>query len=81
MSKNKYNTEGKKEGYWEEYHENGELWYKGSYTNGIMDGYWEFYYSDGGLMNKGNFRKGKKVGYWEYITSINIDFKEYYLVD
>ena len=46
-----------------------------------MNGYWEFYYSDGGLMNKGSFRKAKKVGYWEYITSNNIDFKEYHLED
>jgi len=79
MSKNKYNTEGKKEGNWEEYWDNDNLWYKGYYTNDIMEGYWEFYYSDGRLMNRGSFIKGKKVGYWVYFIAKKIECKEYHL--
>ena len=44
MSKNKYNTEGKKEGYWEEYWGGGKIYSKGNYINDIKVGYWEYYH-------------------------------------
>ena len=34
--KNGYNEQGQKHGYWEFYHENGQLWYKGDYLNGEL---------------------------------------------
>lgn len=47
MEKNKYNTEGNREGYWEYYHNNGTIWLKGNYTNDKKEGYWEEYFSNG----------------------------------
>jgi antitoxin component YwqK of YwqJK toxin-antitoxin module len=34
---------GKREGYWESYYSNGNLWYKGHYNNDLKEGYWECY--------------------------------------
>ncbi len=34
MIKNRLNSEGKADGYWEVYHDNGKLKYKGNFVNG-----------------------------------------------
>ena len=49
MEKNHYNKEGKQEGYWEYYYDNGKLESKGKYINGKKEGYWEWYHSNGEL--------------------------------
>ena len=41
---NQYTRDGKKDGYWEEYWENGKLESKGSYKDGKEDGVWEHYW-------------------------------------
>lgn len=52
MEKNKYNTEGNREGYWEYYHNNGNIWFKVNYKNGTFNGYLESYSSNGELHTK-----------------------------
>jgi len=64
--KNQYNSEGKKDGYWEWYYNNGTLMCRGNYINGDYDGYWEEYYGDGNTWSKGNFINGTRDGYWEF---------------
>ena len=54
---------GKKEGEWVSYDDNGQLLGKGSFKNGKRDGEWA-YYHDGQLWNKGNYKNGKKEGEW-----------------
>ena len=50
---NQYNENNEKTGYWEEYHSNGELYYKGNFINGKRSGYWEqYYYNDKFLYKK-----------------------------
>ena len=44
---------GQREGYWERYHPNGQLSYKGYYKKGLGEGYWEEYYSNGKFCYKG----------------------------
>ena len=39
--------EGKKDGLWEEYWDNGQLVYKGHYKDGKKDGLWEYFNKDG----------------------------------
>jgi len=39
-------------GYWEHYHYNGQLWFKGNYVDGNRHGYWEEYYPNGQLKSK-----------------------------
>ena len=53
---------GKKEGIWEEYYDNGKLWSKGSYKNGVLEGYWEYYHDNGQLMSKGLYKNGFRDG-------------------
>ena len=48
---NQRNSNGNREGYWEVYHPNGNLNYKGFYKDGRWNGYWE-YYSNGKLTFK-----------------------------
>ena len=49
MEKNQYNIEGKQEGYWEYYYDNGKLMSKGNCINHFKEGYWEYYISNGEL--------------------------------
>ena len=50
---------GKKEGEWVSYDDNGQLSGKGSFKNGKRDGEW-FYYHDKQLWSKGSYKNGKK---------------------
>ena len=69
MIKNQYNKDGKPHGYWEEYHLNGNISYKGNYKDGNRHGYWEYYWSNGSISYKGNWKNFKPYGYWERYTS------------
>ena len=55
---------GKREGAWVRYHENGQLGYKENYKNGKLEGAEVWYWDNGQLRHKGNFKNGKKDGYW-----------------
>jgi len=63
---NQRNEKENREGYWEEYYNNGQLDYKGHYKDGVLDGYWERYYYNGQLWRKGHYKDGKREGYWEF---------------
>lgn len=56
---------GKKDGLWLSYHDNGQLDSKGEYKNGEMNGAWVYYHNNGILIGKGNWHKGKRDGLWE----------------
>ena len=58
--------EGKKDGLWEEYWDNGQLVYKGHYKDGKKDGLWEFYQGPSSLWHKGHYKDGKEEGLWEW---------------
>ena len=47
---------GKKEGFWREYHNNGQLYERIKFKDGIRNSY-EKYYKSGFLDGKGNFSK------------------------
>ena len=55
---------GKEEGEWIAYYDNGQLSYKGNYENGKEEGEWIAYYDNGQLDSKGNYKNGKKEGEW-----------------
>ena len=68
---------GKKDGSWIGYYDNGQLWYKENYKNGKKDGFWIEYWDDGQLMYKGNHKNGKKEGSWVgYSYNGNIDIRK-----
>ena len=62
---NLYNEKGEEHGVWEDYHENGQLAYRGNYVNGEEQGVWESYYSNGQLYYRANYVNGEKHGVWE----------------
>ena len=57
---------GKPEGSWEEYWENGQLKAKGDNRNGKREGSFEYYWDNGQLWMKGNYKNDKPEGYWVY---------------
>ena len=58
--------DGKKDGPYETYYENGQLEYKGSYKDGELDGLFETYYENGELRSKLSYKNGEWDGPWEY---------------
>ena len=52
---------GKQNGLWIRYYDNGQLWDKGNYINGKREGYWIAYFNDGKLWYKGNTWKNTQV--------------------
>jgi antitoxin component YwqK of YwqJK toxin-antitoxin module len=61
-----FDENNRRTGYWEEYHDNGDVYSKGNYLNGKRDGYWEEYWSNGNLSSKGNYKNNKSHGYWDF---------------
>ena len=55
---------GKEEGLWVKYHDNGQLWSKGEYKNGKKEGSWVLYWDNGQLHDTGEYKNGKKEGPW-----------------
>ena len=55
---------GKRDGAWVFYHQNGQLWYEGNYKNGKEEGAFISYSEYGQLSSKGNYKNGKKEGDW-----------------
>ena len=59
--------DGKKDGYWESFHANGQLSEKGNYNDGLRVGVWESYHDNGKLWVRGKYTKdGMRDASWEY---------------
>ena len=48
--------DGKEEGVWEFYYQNGQLYQKGTYKNDKRDGVWEFHNENGSLSSKTTYK-------------------------
>ena len=57
-------TDEIKDGPYEEYYENGQLYGRGTTKDGVPDGLYESYYEDGQLELKGTFKDGEPCGEW-----------------
>jgi len=59
--------DGKKDGYWESFHDNGQFSEKGNYNDGLRVGVWESYHDNGKLWVRGKYTKdGTRDTSWEY---------------
>ena len=58
------NREGKKQGEWECFFDNGKTKSKGTYVDDVKNGEWIFYYSNGKIEQKGKYEKDKPEGEW-----------------
>jgi antitoxin component YwqK of YwqJK toxin-antitoxin module len=52
------------DGPYEDYHDNGQLFQKGTYKDGKPDGPSEYYYDNGQLESKGTLKDNEKCGEW-----------------
>ena len=67
VRKRNHYTDGKKDGYWESFHDNGQLSEKGNYNDGLRVGVWESYHNNGKLWVTGKYTKdGTRDASWEY---------------
>tara|TARA_R100001463_G_scaffold13391_1_gene35729 strand:- start:1734 stop:2192 length:459 start_codon:yes stop_codon:yes gene_type:complete len=57
--------DGKREGEWKEYHDNGKLFQVGSYKNGLKEGEFRSYHSSGELFIVSFWKSGEEDG--EYV--------------
>jgi antitoxin component YwqK of YwqJK toxin-antitoxin module len=55
---NQYDMGGRKQGYWEDYYENGRIRSKGLYKDDIKTGIWEWYYDNGKISSKASYVNG-----------------------
>ncbi len=56
--------DGKWDGPFESYHDNGQLRRRGTYKDGKRDGPFEEYYDNGQLYEKGSYKDGEPCGEW-----------------
>ena len=70
--------DGKKDGEWLEYHENGQLKIKRNYKDGKLEGESLWYHKNGQLESKGNFKDDKKEGEWIHYRSNGKLWRKYY---
>ena len=56
---------GKIEGSWVTYYENGQVESKGNFKNGKREGFWVYYRDNGKLFFKGNYKNNLREGSWE----------------
>ena len=55
---------GKRDGPWISYHDNGQLENKINYKDGEIEGPWVLYYDNGQLASKGEYKDSRKEGTW-----------------
>ena len=67
--------DGKKDGYWESFHDNGKLSETGNYKKGLRVGIWESYHDNGQLWVRGKYNKdGTRDASWEYFDKTGEKF-------
>jgi uncharacterized protein len=59
-------NEGKREGEWRYYYNDGTIMSKGSFQNNFESGIWKFYYKNEKVEQSGVYKNGKEDGLWEW---------------
>jgi len=59
-------NDGKKEGEWKYYDEDGSVQSKGSYTNNLLNGAWKYFYGTGNIEQEGVYKNGRANGLWQW---------------
>ena len=62
VSSEGFMVDGKPDGYWKSYYENGNLKSEGNRKNFLLDGEWKFYQEDGSISQLITYSEGKKNG-------------------
>lgn len=61
-----YNKEGKKNGKWTYWYDNGNKWSEGFFTEGLDDKKRTAWHENGELHFTGRLDKGKRIGTWKF---------------
>ena len=82
--------DGKKDGKWTEWYNNGRKELEGTYKKGRREGKWTWWYENGQKQKEGTYKKGRRYGLWtiymedgwklseiKYIDDDNYEFKTY----
>jgi len=56
--------DGKRDGKWTKWRENGQKWFEEYYKDGKLDGKWTWWYENGKKMLEGNYINDKQDGKW-----------------
>ncbi|MEA3448810.1 MAG: hypothetical protein U9Q98_10280 [Bacteroidota bacterium] len=72
---------GKREGKWYSWYENGVLWSSGNYKNGLRQGKSNLYYDNGSVQQVQEYKNGKPHGTWEFYDkngplTLEVDYDE-----
>jgi antitoxin component YwqK of YwqJK toxin-antitoxin module len=62
-------NDGKKDGLWTYWYENGEKIFEGTYINGKENGLWHWWYNNGKKRLQGSFSNGEKTGEWLFCST------------
>ena len=65
---NKTDKNGLRQGEWVDYHENGNIRYKGQFKDNEPIGIFEYYNPEGKIIAKGQYLNKKKDGQWQYFS-------------
>jgi len=57
-----------KDGYYKEWHDNGQIHKSGHYVKNKEDGHWITYFRDGKIRSEGEYKNGNKEGHWVTYT-------------
>ena len=60
----KFYKDGKADGRWTQYYENGNIWIEGDYKNGIQVCLWTTYHNNGQECTKGVYKYNERSGKW-----------------
>ena len=58
--------DGKRDGLWTEWHENGQKWQEGTYKDGEVDGKGTSWYENGQKKEEATYKDGMPDGLWTY---------------
>ena len=61
-----YIKNGKKEGLWTKWYDNGQKGIEGTYKDGLEFGLWTYFYENGQKQIEGIYTDWEKVGKWTY---------------
>lgn len=71
---------GKEDGDWIYYHNNGKIKAKGTFSKGNKNKKWTYYYDNGNVQQVGNYSNGKYSGNWKwYYKTRELLKEEFYL--
>ena len=61
-----YNKDGKKDGKWIYWYQNGNKWSEGYFSDGLDNGLRKTWHENGQKHYQGHYDKGKRVGTWKF---------------